>query len=294
MTPSQNTDLATKLREMAEILATQGDDGFRVTAYRRAAATLDELETPVEKILADDGLSALVRLPAIGRSIAAALAELIQTGRWSALDRLAGALEPEQLFQTIPGIGPDLARRIHEELNVDTLEALEAAAHDGRLETVIGIGPRRANVIRAILGQRLDGRRFRRPQGAERPSVSQILDVDREYRERAELNLLRKIAPKRFNPEHRTWLPILHTGRDDWSFTALYSNTRRAHELSRTRDWVVIYAHKQDGPETQCTVVTEHQGPLEGHRVVRGREGDCLAHYATATSDIETSSERHL
>ncbi len=53
--------------------------------------------------------------------------------------------------------------------------------------------------------------------------------------------------------------------------TVLFSNTARAHELGKTHDWVVIY-YQKDGPEAQCTVVTEFRGPLKGKRVIRGRE----------------------
>lgn len=88
---------------------------------------------------------------------------------------------------------------------------------------------------------------------------------------------LPKIEPRRFNPSGEAWLPILHTERGEWRFTALFSNTARAHELGRTRDWVVIYFHLDSGPEGQRTVVTETRGRLKGHRVVRGREADCIA-----------------
>ena len=53
---------------------------------------------------------------------------MLSTGRWSKLERLQGLLEPERLFQTLPGIGPGLAALIHEDLDVDTLEGLEIAA----------------------------------------------------------------------------------------------------------------------------------------------------------------------
>ncbi|MGI9424549.1 MAG: helix-hairpin-helix domain-containing protein [Hyphomicrobiaceae bacterium] len=283
MEQRQNVALAAKLQEMADLLDAQGADRFRVSAFRHAAGTLEKLARPVSEIIADKGTTGLIQLPAVGRGIAAALAEMVETGRWRALDRLNGAMEPEQLFQSVPGIGPDLAHRIHEELNIDSLEALEAAAHDGRLKHVAGIGPRRASVIRAVLKQRLDERHNRRTEHGARPSVAQILDVDQEYRQKAAANRLRKIAPKRFNPEQRAWLPVLHTIREDWSFTALYSNTQRAHDLGRTRDWVVLYAHRRDEPEQQCTVVTEHRGALAERRVVRGRESECLTHYATDT-----------
>lgn len=85
------------------------------------------------------------------------------------------------------------------------------------------------------------------------------------------------IAPRRFNPTHRAWLPILHGHRDGWHFTAMFSNTELAHRLGRTDDWVVLYFHDDHGPEGQATVVTERRGRYRGLRVVRGRERECAA-----------------
>lgn len=78
----------------------------------------------------------------------------------------------------------------------------------------------------------------------------------------------------RFNPEGVAWLPILHTEREGWDFTALYSNTERAHELGKTNDWVVLYFERDDG-ENQATFIAETRGPLKGKRAVRGRQAEC-------------------
>jgi len=121
MRSPSNELLADKLREMADILEVQHEDGYRVAAYRRAARTLLELETPIDEIVRNEGLKGVVELPGIGRGIGTAIVEIVTTGRWNQLDRLSGTLEPEQLFQTVPGIGPQLAARIHNELNADTL-----------------------------------------------------------------------------------------------------------------------------------------------------------------------------
>jgi hypothetical protein len=280
MRSPSNALLAEKLREMADILEVQHEDGYRVAAYRRAARTLVELEKPIDEIVRNNGLKGVIALPGIGGSIGAAIVEIVTTGRWNQLDRLSGTLEPEQLFRTIPGIGPQLAARIHNELNADTLEQLEQAAHDGRLEKVPGFGARRALAIKGALTDRLGHRRFQRPPQSSGPPVALLLDVDREYRTKAAQGTLRKIAPKRFNPLDEAWLPVLHASRDAWQFTALFSNTPRAHELRKTNDWVVVYFHTDFEPEAQCTIVTETRGPLEGKRVVRGREGECIAYYA--------------
>ena len=118
-------------------------------------------------ILAAQGLAGLEALPGIGPSIGAALAEYIETGRLALLRRLEGQAAPEDLFATLPGIGHELAHRIHRDLGVDTLEELEMAAHDGRLATVPGFGRRRVDALRDLLATRLSQTTLRR---ARRPS----------------------------------------------------------------------------------------------------------------------------
>jgi hypothetical protein len=274
----QNLAISAKLGEYADLLEQQHANPFRVRAYQRAAETIAGLSQSVGEILASTGRPGLSALPWIGESIATAVAQMATTGRWAQLERLRGELRPQALFQTLPGVGPRLAHILAEDLHLDSLEALEAAASDGRLDQVSGWGRKRTAMVRAAIAERLGRRRLASPpSAAERPSLEVILDVDREYRTKAAAGLLRKIAPKRFNPAHEAWLPILHTERGPWSFTVLYSNTEQAHRLQRTADWVVVYFHSDAQPESQCTVVTETHGVLAGQRVVRGREGELLA-----------------
>jgi hypothetical protein len=272
-----NQRVADRLREAAKLLEQQQANPFRVAAYRRAAETVAGLDEDLAALLEREGIEGLEALPGIGPRLATAIAQMVRTGRWAQLERLRGAVAPEQLFQSIPGLGPELAHRLHDHLEVDTLEALELAAHDGRLAQVPGIGPRRAAMLRANLAGMLARTRPGRRQPGAEPGVDLLLEVDREYRDKAERGALPTIAPRRFNPSGEAWLPVLHTERADWHFTALFSNTARAHELGRTRDWVVIYFAQDSGPEGQRTVVTESRGPLAGRRVVRGREAECLA-----------------
>jgi putative hydrolase len=273
-----NQSVADKLVETADVLKEQDANPFRINAYRRAAQTVRGLDEDLRHLVAREGRDGLLKLPFIGRGLAATIEEIVHTGSYSRLDRLRGTSTTERLFQSVPGIGPVLAERIHEHLHVDTLEALEQAAHDGRLETIPGVGARRAAAIRGSLAELL-GRRGRPRQQAAGPTVATLLDVDQEYRSRAAAGRLPRIAPRRFNPTGEAWLPILHTDRDGWHFTALYSNTARAHELGRTSDWVVLYFYDGEHEEGQHTIVTETRGPQEGRRVVRGREPECARHY---------------
>lgn len=274
---ANNKVVAEALRDAAALFAQQDANQFRISAYRNAAKTIEELPEDVADVAAR-GPDALDALPHIGKSIAGAIVQLTTTGRWPQLERMRGRLDPEVSFQNIPGIGPIFARLIHEHLHIDTLEALEAAAHDGRLDTVPGIGERRGKIIRQSLASML-ARKGPLVSGVQKlppPPVEMILDVDKEYRDRAIAGELKLIAPKRFNPKGEAWLPILHTERGPWHFTVLFSNTAKAHELGKTADWVIVFYSSDHQIEDQYTVVTETNGPLKGQRAVRGREQECL------------------
>ncbi|HET7730574.1 MAG TPA: helix-hairpin-helix domain-containing protein [Usitatibacter sp.] len=273
--------MAERLREAAGLLHVQGASPYRANAYRNAAESIGRMPRDVLDIYTAEGVKGLDAIPHVGLGIASAVAEMLTSGRWAQLDRLRGSTDPAALFRSVPGMGPELARRIHEQLHIDSLEALEAAANDGRLDRVPGIGERRVAAWRAYLAEAL-GRGGARPPEHElqdEPSVAEFLDVDREYREKAARGELQTIAPRRFNPEGQSWLPVLHARRGRWHFTALYSNTALAHQLGRTRDWVVIYFYDGDHVERSHTIVAEPRGELAGRRVVRGREDECLGYY---------------
>jgi putative hydrolase len=274
-----NRFIAERLREAAGLLEQQGANRFRVIAYRRAAATVESLPEEVRSLIQTEGLQGLTSLPGIGRFLAMAIEEMVRTGNWSQLERLRGASDPESMLSRVPGIGSALAHRISERLQVDSLEALEVAAHDGRLGSIPGFGPRRVAMVRSALGEMLSRGRRRAPGKQPEPTIAVLLDVDREYRAKAHEQKLHLIAPRRFNPTNVAWLPILHTEREDWQFTAVFSNSALAHELGRVHDWVVVYFHTDSRSEGQRTVVTETQGALKGKRVVRGREEECRAYY---------------
>lgn len=287
-----NHDVAGRLEEAARLLREQGADPHRVNAYRRAAMTVRDSAEPVDEVFRHKGLDGLKALRGVGDTIARAIRELLVHGRLPMLDRLRGESDPVSLLESVPGIGGRFAERLHDELGLETLADLEAAAHDGRLDTIAGFGEKRLAGIRDSLAHRLGrvqlhpiaqacatgtpGVSAAGPTGS--PPVSELLDVDREYREKVSSGQLRLIAPRRFNPTGQAWLPILHTRRADRHYTALYSNTARAHRAGKTKDWVVLY-HDDGSGERLHTVITGARGSLHGRRVVAGRESECLAFY---------------
>ncbi len=287
----QNIQAAQRLEEVASILEQQRANPFRVRAYRQAAATVRRLPVPLIQLWREGGDAALRELPGVGDRLAVSLRMLATTGRLPMLERLRGMIDPVAILASVPGVGRTLAGRLHRDLGIETLEDLEAAAHDGRLKDIEGIGAKKIAGIIDTLSTRLG----RIPGTAEpqtnAPPVAELLDVDREYRGKAARGALPTIAPRRFNAAKEAWLPVLHTERADRHYTALFSNTARAHELGKTHDWVVIYCDRGRS-EQQFTVVTAPHGLLAGQRVVRGREDECAEFYSYRNADQVRVSRR--
>ena len=282
-----NQQIANVLTQIAELLEAQDANPHRVRAYRNGAERVRRTEKSLAQIVQNGDGDALQSMPDIGEGLARVIVTFVHTGHSNLLDRLKGVVSPEKLFSQVPGVGEELAERIVKQLDIMTLEELEQAAHDGRLAKVEGFGPKRVQNVRVSLAGMLSRAAQRRAhqraaenrvQEQAEPEVATLLGVDAEYRRKAAADELTKIAPKRFNPEDEAWLPILHTSQEGWDFTALFSNTARAHDLNKTHDWVVLY-YEQDGEEDQATVVTASRGALEGKRVVRGREEECRDYY---------------
>jgi hypothetical protein len=280
----------------------------RARAYRAAAQSIETYSKPAWTLLEGGGIEALRTIQGVGPNISRSVATIyMKDGEWPYLDQLERRLPPPVVFGSIASIGPELGERIHEELGIDTLEELGEAAHDGRLAGIEGFGPGRLQAIREALAART----LERMSGQHDPSIEELLDIDRWYRFIAEGHLpadffdesnlaekvehrrplstpagtLRVVSPNENNPNDVAWLPVLETTRYGRSYTALFSNSTRAHELGKTDDWVIIIldedplAPSEDDERRSWTIVTETSGPLQGRRVVRGREDECHALY---------------
>ncbi|NDY42373.1 DNA polymerase/3'-5' exonuclease PolX [Dissulfurirhabdus thermomarina] len=133
-------DIAKTFRDMARLLEVEGANPFRVRAYQRAADALEELGPDLPRVVEAGGLT---EIPGIGRDLAAKVREALETGRIREYDELARRV-PAGLLQVlaVPGVGPRKARLFFDRLGVASLEALEAAAREGRLRELPGVGAR--------------------------------------------------------------------------------------------------------------------------------------------------------
>jgi DNA polymerase (family 10) len=134
----RNADLAERFELLADLLELDGADAFRLAAYRRAAARIRESAVSVAQ-LAIEGKA--TQLSGIGGTIQAKIVELAKTGDLQALAKLRDRL-PVGLVEVmhVPGLGPKTARKLWVELGIGSQADLRAAAEQGRLRAVPGLG----------------------------------------------------------------------------------------------------------------------------------------------------------
>jgi DNA polymerase (family 10) len=138
--PVQNAEIAAMFDQTADLLEIQGENQFRVRAYRRAARTIEGLPQSVRSLLsAGEDLS---ELPGIGKDLAGKIADIINTGHFALLDSLKRRL-PGQLgdLAALPGLGPKRVKLLYDKLKVRTLADLRRVIEGGRLLGLRGFGP---------------------------------------------------------------------------------------------------------------------------------------------------------
>ncbi|HET9014152.1 MAG TPA: helix-hairpin-helix domain-containing protein, partial [Thermomicrobiaceae bacterium] len=144
-----NYDVAEQLRQFADLLEIKGESNFRVTAYRRGAEIIGHLPEPVAELVAEGRLT---DVEGIGSGLAAAVRELVETGRYSAMEEVLGEV-PSTLLTLlgIPGVGPKSVGRFYREMGITNLPQLEVAARAGQLRTLKGFGPKQeARILEGI------------------------------------------------------------------------------------------------------------------------------------------------
>lgn len=144
-----NRRVARILKELADILAIQGENRRRILAYQRAAENIAHLERDIAEVWRD---GTLTEIPGIGNVLAAKIEELLSTGRLSFYERIKAEVPPGVVeMLKIPDVGPKTAARVWKELGVTSIEELEVAARAGHVQTLPRMGARtEARILEGI------------------------------------------------------------------------------------------------------------------------------------------------
>ena len=168
-----NPEIAAALEELAVLYQLDGADRYRVLAYVNSARTIRGEGGSVEE-MAKNGT--VTSLPGVGKTLEDKIISLVETGEIPAAAKLKEKL-PTGLIEMnrIPGLGPKTVRRLHEELDVSTLDELKAAAEAEEIRAMKGLGPKaEINILEGI--ERLQAE----PAGPERKRLDEILPIAEE------------------------------------------------------------------------------------------------------------------
>lgn len=157
----ENLEIARVLAQMADLLEIQNANPFRVRAYRNASRLVDGHATPMRKLV--ESSADLTELPGIGKDMASHIGELVETGKLTALDELTAKI-PRSLIDVmeLPGVGPKKARKLWQELEVESVDDLEAVAKAGQVAELSGFGAKsQEKILNGIERFRLHRSRFK-------------------------------------------------------------------------------------------------------------------------------------
>jgi DNA polymerase (family X) len=151
-----NAEIAAAFDELADLYELDGAVQYRVIAYRTAAKTARDSSVSVMQ-LARDGK--VTQLPGIGKTLEEKLRAMDETGDIPASVKLRAKFPPGLLeVMRLPGFGPKRARRLHDELGIDSLAALRTAAESGQIRGLRGFGEKgEENLLRVLSEYEADG-----------------------------------------------------------------------------------------------------------------------------------------
>ncbi|HET8652839.1 MAG TPA: DNA polymerase/3'-5' exonuclease PolX [Gaiellaceae bacterium] len=261
----RNAQVAEQFDLLADLLELEGEQQFRVLAYRRAADQIRSAAGPIAE-LALEGQAK--DLPGIGKTIESKIVQIVETGEIEALTKRkaripAGVAE----FLRLPALGPKTARRIWQELGITTMADLRKAAEAEQLRSLPGLGAKTEERILRALAEKPRERRTLLAKAL--PAVQAVVEVLREH---AASNDVSEAGSVRRRTETVKDIDIIATASDPAALTEYFTKLR----------WVAeIKAHGK----TKATVVS-HDGLVFDLRVVPPDSyGNLLQHF--------TGSKRH-
>jgi DNA polymerase (family 10) len=172
--PVHNTDIAGIFEEIADFLEIEGANPFRIRAYRNAARTVSGLGSELNDMVADG--EDLIKLPGIGKELAAKIHEILETGTAKALIKLQQRI-PKTVIEMLklPTLGPKRVRVLYQDLKIKNLEQLSLAARKGRIRALEGFGQKTETAIAEAIETRAQKeKRFK--IAVVKPTVDSLID----------------------------------------------------------------------------------------------------------------------
>jgi DNA polymerase (family X) len=144
-------DVAAALEEIGVLLELRGESGFRTQAYHNASRAILQLTGDLKEVVEANKLASV---RGVGDAMREKIETLLKTGELEQLNTLRGEVPPGMLqMLRLPGLGPKKVKALHDELRIESLEALKLACDTGRIAGLKGFGEKSQQKI-------LEGLRF--------------------------------------------------------------------------------------------------------------------------------------
>jgi DNA polymerase (family X) len=261
----RNAQVAEQFALLADLLELEGEQQFRVLAYRRAADQIRSAAGPIAELALEGEAK---KMPGIGKTIESKIVQIVESGEIEALTKRkeripSGVAE----FLRLPALGPKTARRIWQELGITTMDELRRAAEAERLRALPGLGAKTEERILRALAEKPQEKRTL--LAVALPAVQAVVEVLREHPASREVS---EAGSVRRRTETVKDLDIIATASDPAALTEYLTQLK----------WVAeIAAHGK----TKATVIS-HDGLVFDLRVVPPDSyGNLLQHF--------TGSKRH-
>jgi len=137
-----NSEIATTLDQLADLLEFQGANAFRIRAYRNSARVIRDYPESIAAVIASDPKS-LTSIDGIGKGVAEKCVTLVQSGELPQIHEILQQIPPTVLdLLRVPGLGPKKAALLHRELGIENLAQLELACQQEQIRELKGMGPK--------------------------------------------------------------------------------------------------------------------------------------------------------
>ncbi len=166
-----NKEIARVFQDVADLLELKGENQFKIRAYQRVVRSIEHLPVEVEQLVAEDKLK---EVPGVGEAITQKISELVTTGRLGYYEKLRAEF-PDGIsaLLDIPGIGPKTAMLLSSELDIKSIDELEAAIVGGKVARLYRMGDKTGeNILHQIQAMRRKDQRI--PIGEALPIVDEI------------------------------------------------------------------------------------------------------------------------
>ncbi|TET18092.1 MAG: DNA polymerase/3'-5' exonuclease PolX, partial [Dehalococcoidia bacterium] len=171
--PMNNKEIAKVFQDIADLLELKGENPFKIRAYQKVVRSIEHLPVEMEQLVAEDKLK---EIPGVGEAITKKITELVTTGHLGYYEKLKAEF-PEGIstLLDLPGIGPKTAMLLAKELDIKSVDELEAATVGGKVTSLPRMGDKTAeNILHQIQALRRKKRSQRIPISEALPVVDEI------------------------------------------------------------------------------------------------------------------------